>query len=568
LLEKSQGIKIIGGDFNDINDAKDRISSSKKQPKINDNLTKLKKNNNLTDIWRDFNQCKQQFTWRRKNGIDKSRIDFWLTDSNITPLILSTDIRPAPIYSTDHLAISLKIKRPLKRGPGFWKLNNQHLENSEFCNEVITIVNKCKQLNLRNQLKWEICKHEIKEMSIKFSKQTSRRKHNRLQKLEKQLNSLLMENNKNEAKVTETEHEIKEIYDSKANGAQIRARIQFLEEGEKNTKYFLSLERSRQGRKSITTLNVNGKRITSIEDILKCEVEFYKNLYEYKSTLNPDQYLDKVNLEAKLTEQEANLCEGPITLEECLEAVNGMKSNKSPGLDGLTAEFYKQFWPHISSLVYESFLESQTNGELSRSQKQCVFSLLYKKGDPENMENWRPISLLNIDYKILARVLALRLQKVLPKIISLDQQGYIKNRYIGYNIRQIQDIIDYTETLDIDGVILLLDFKKAFDTVEWDFMINVLRKVGFKNDLINWVNTLYKNICSSVINNGWQSDFFKISCGIRQGCPLSALLFILVAEILANGIRTNNVVSGIKVQIENVTHKLKKTQLADDTTLF
>jgi len=91
----------------------------------------------------------------------------------------------------------------------------------------------------------------------------------------------------------------------------------------------------------------------------------------------------------------------------------------------------------------------------------------------------------------------------------LDQQGYIKNRYLGYNIRQIQDMIDYTETLDIDGVILFLDFKKAFATVEWDFMINVLRKFGFKNDLINWVNTLYKIICSSVINNGWKSDFFR-----------------------------------------------------------
>ena len=405
-------------------------------------------------------------------------------------------------------------------------------------------------------------------MSIKFSKQASRRKHNRLQKLEKQLNSLLLETVINEAKITETEHEIKEIYDSKANGAQIRARIKFLEEGEKNTKYFLSLERSRQNRKSITTLTVNGQRISDIKDILNCEVEFYENLYKSKNTRTPEQYLNNVNLESKLTEQEANLCEGPITLEECIDAVNGMKLNKSPGLDGLTAEFYKQFWPYISSLVHESFLESQTNGELSRSQKQCVFSLLYKKGDPENMENWRPISLLNIDYKILARVLALRLQKVLPKIISLDQQGYIKNRYIGYNIRQIQDIIDYTETLDIDGVILFLDFKKAFDTVEWDFMINVLRKFGFKNDLISWVNTLYKNICSSVINNGWKSDFFEISRGIRQGCPLSALLFIIVAEILANRIRTNEEVSGIQVQIDNETHKLKITQLADDTTLF
>ena len=428
---------------------------------------------------------------------------------------------------------------------------------------------KCKQLQVNDALKWEICKYEIKQVSINYSKRKSRERHNRLQNLEKKLKFLLSENIINETKVTEVENNIKEIYDAKANGAQIRAIIQHLEEGEKNTKYFLSLEKSKQNRKTITTLKVNGHRVTTIDEILDAEVKFYEDLYSTRREHNDnEEYLKNIHLDHKLSEEEANVCEGPITLKECFEALHGMKLNKSPGLDGLTVEFYIKFWPQLSTLVHESIMYSSQNGELSRSQKQCVFSLLYKKGDPENMENWRPISLLNIDYKILARVLAERLQKILPKIISLDQQGYIKNRYIGYNIRQIQDVIDYAETLDIEGAILFLDFKKAFDTVEWEFMYNVLRKFGFKTDFINWVNILYKNISSSVINNGWQSNFFNISRGIRQGCPLSALLFIIIAEILATTIRKCKDIKGITVHLQDSNHQIKITQLADDTTLF
>ena len=427
LIEHSLGIKIIGGDFNEINNLRDRITSTKTKFKINQSLVTLKNENNLIDIWRHLHNDKKQFTWRRKNGVDKSRIDFWLIDSNIIPLISSTDIRPAAIYSTDHLAISLKLKKPLKRGPGFWKLNNKHLENDEYCNLIISIIEQCKTLPLEDSIKWEICKYEIKEASIKYSKQHSRQKHNRLQNLNKQLQLLLLENNINETKVSELENEIKEIYDERARGAQIRSRIQHLEEGEKNTKYFLSLEKSRQNRKTITSLIVNGKRLTKVDELLEAETEFYESLYTSRSKHNNiQQYLEDTLLENTLSQEEADVCEGPITLTECTNALNGMKLNKSPGLDGLTVEFYLKFWSKISLLVFNSFLRSHQNKELSRSQKQCVFSLLFKKGDPEKLGNWRPISLLNIDYKILARVLAERLQTILPKIISLNQQGYIQ----------------------------------------------------------------------------------------------------------------------------------------------
>lgn len=129
-------------------------------------------------------------------------------------------------------------------------------------------------------------------------------------------------------------------------------------------------------------------------------------------------------------------------------------------------------------------------------------------------------------------------------------------------------MIDYTNLFDSEGLILFLDFKKAFDTVEWPFMFSTLKKFGFKDSFIKWTKIIYTNITSIIVNNGWMSDPFPISRGIRQGCPLSALLFVIVAEILATKIRTSNQIEGIQIISNNEEKAIKISQLADDTTLF
>ena len=178
------------------------------------------------------------------------------------------------------------------------------------------------------------------------------------------------------------------------------------------------------------------------------------------------------------------------------------------------------------------------------------------------------LSLFNVDLKILSYVLAQRLKPLLPKLISEDQTGYVKNRFIGFNLRQIQDIIDYTELQGLEGAIIFVDFTKAFDSLEWDFMFNVLKYFGFNESFISWVETLYSEIQTCVVNNGWISEVFKNKRGIRQGCPLSALLFVLSVEIMALRLRGNDEINGIKVSLDNIAHCIKISQLADDTTLF
>jgi hypothetical protein len=152
---------------------------------------------------------------------------------------------------------------------------------------------------------------------------------------------------------------------------------------------------------------------------------------------------------------------------------------------------------------------------ISYSQRSSILSLLFKKGDPLCLDNYRPISLLIVDLKLISHVLAQRLRKVLPKIINVDQTGYVQNRFIGFNIRQIQDIIDYADIYKIEGAIIFVDFTKVFGSLEWNFMLNTLKHFGFNESFINWVKTLYTDIQTCVMNNGWVSEMFKNTREIR-----------------------------------------------------
>ena len=188
-----------------------------------------------------------------------------------------------------------------------------------------------------------------------------------------------------------------------------------------------------------------------------------------------------------------------------------------------------------------------------------------KDSDPHFIKNWRPITLLNADYKIAAKAIANRIKKTLPKVINENQTGFIKGRFIGENIKLIDHLIKFTGEKKLPGLLLFIDFEKAFDTLEWSFIENSLVYHGYGPSLVAWFRTFYSNIERCLINNGWCSNFFELERGVRQGCPpLSPYLFLLCAEILAIAIRYNTEIRGITV---NET-EMKISQYADDTTLI
>ena len=151
-----------------------------------------------------------------------------------------------------------------------------------------------------------------------------------------------------------------------------------------------------------------------------------------------DAFLDDIGETKKLNAVDKNSCESEITLEDYEYAISTLCDNKSPGNDGLTAEFYKTFSTTFSQLLIGVYNESLQHGELCRSQRESVLTLIFKKGDRQLIKNYRPISITNIDYKIIAKILANRFHTVLPKLISQDQTAYIKGRTISQNIRLVQ----------------------------------------------------------------------------------------------------------------------------------
>ena len=186
------------------------------------------------------------------------------------------------------------------------------------------------------------------------------------------------------------------IYDQKAKGAQIRSREKWVELGEKNNAYFLGLEKQRQVKKSINKLSDdNGNIITDQTDLLNKIKHYYANLYKAnqpdKSLL--EQNIFETNLEKKLNDHDKSICDGTLTVDECSDAIFHMKLNKTPGLDGLTVEFYRKFWGKMKDFVVSVLNKGYDESLLTFSQRTSVLSLIFKKGDPLLLDNYCHISL-------------------------------------------------------------------------------------------------------------------------------------------------------------------------------
>ena len=177
-------------------------------------------------------------------------------------------------------------------------------------------------------------------------------------------------------------------------------------------------------------------------------------------------------------------------------------------------------------LVIECILENDT---LSKSQYNAIITLLYKKGNREDISKWRPISLLNTDYKIITKLLAERLKLFLPKLVHSDQKGFVSGRNISDANRLIQDIIEYSDRNRLNSAVIFLDYKKAFDRVEWDWTVRCLQKFNFDRKFQSWIRMIFKHAKASILTNGFHSKYFTISRSMRQGCPISPLLYILQA---------------------------------------
>ena len=221
----------------------------------------------------------------------------------------------------------------------------------------------------------------------------------------------------------------------------------------------------------------------------------------------------------KIKPEDAATINAPFTVEELRVAVKSLKRDKCPGNQGLNAEFYQFFWNKIENLFFEAFQYADEMGEMTLSARRGVIMLIPKRGKTlKLLKNWRPLTMLNIFYKIIAKALAKRMQTVLPYLISETQTGFMTGRQITTTLRATLDITKMSKK--VQGYILLLDFEKCFDRISYDAIIGSLRLLGFGEYFIRIMSLLLNNFESCTGNNGHFSTYFPVTRSCHQGCPV------------------------------------------------
>ena len=352
--------------------------------------------------------------------------------------------------------------------------------------------------------------------------------------------------------------ELNELTSKWSEGVIFRTKSKWAMEGEKSTKYFLNLEKSRYNAKCTTCLLIDGEEITDNHRILVEQQKYYQDLY----TSNPNiSFHLEDDVTVHVTEEMAAASESQFSKEEISQAVKDLKNGSCPGSDGIPIEVYKVFWRQIRTTFYNAIIQIYKQGRLHDSAHQGVLNLIPKgQKDTHVLKNLRPISLLNSDYKVIEKLIANRMVPALEYVIHEDQKGYLPGRKIAANIRKILDVTVTSRQEQKDGFILSCDYMKCFDRCEIFSIQEAMKQFHFSKILLQWVEIVYKDFQLKVQNCGHFSKPILVTRSVRQGGPASNALFLVVAELLAIKIRKDPKIKGIF--LKEVLHLLN--QFADD----
>ena len=565
-------IQFAAGDFNCVESPlMDRISSA--APSFSSDITllgSLLAPLGLEDWWRIENPDAKIMTW--SNGATSSRIDRWYSPESMHHNINSiTNLVPP---RSDHIAVAIDIQfgnQPSIKGPGFWKQNSKLFKIPSFRSQMVEMLVKenKKRAEFHDPiLYWEHLKEAIKDLTQKTATSITKKRNSRKSILQNRRRRLTLRADPADLpEIKKITTSLQQIEKEETETRILRTHAARKLSAYLPTKSLASLNNSKSTTQ-FQALQENGVTHTSQSEMEKIAIKFYKSLYLSEPD-NPviqtaqDEILSHMTDTVKPSDHRLlNEC---FSLDEIESAVDRQPLNKSPGLDGIVAEFYQEFWKFIKVPFLEMVDHLSTTNTLAPSQKLGVLTLIFKKGDPTLIPNYRPIALLNTDFKIISKVFADRLNSVAQYLIHPDQSA-LKGRFIGKNTRLMADVIHYLEKTNKKGAVILIDQEKAFDRVRWSYLEKLLSKLQFPPTMLKWFRILYGDPTNMILLNNHLSPTFQLSRGVRQGDPSSPTLFALAIEPLANAIRKDPLYHGLP--IPGSDHSLKLSLYADDLALF
>ncbi len=458
----NQSSLIVGGDFNAVLGPLDYqvTKSHHSNIKACDMISNLMDEFNLCDIWRSLHPNLRQYTRHQQKPRVLSRLDYILVSDDLIDNCIKSKIIPG--VQSDHSVVTLDFNDGLpSKGRGFWKLNTSYLHHdSDFVNLVKTKIQDFKDfhkdVDCNPNILWDSLKCTIAGVCMEYCARKKKERVADKMKLMDDIDKIkikISDDPSNETLITSLESlevELNKILDYETKGLIIRSRTKWMEEGERSSKYFCNLEKRSSQKKNIyKIINDNGDSISNQSDIIDEMYDFYNSLY----TCNPNVYQNMSNgmvdeeflnsIDVPLLDDNIkDTLDQPFTKKEFFDSLVSLKLNRTPGYDGFPVEFYIVFWPDISDMLIDSYNYSLDTGLMSQSQRNGIITLIKKKDkDGSFIKNYRPISLLTVDYKIFAKVLANRVKTTLHHLINSDQSGFLEGRNIGNNIRLILDVI-------------------------------------------------------------------------------------------------------------------------------
>jgi len=562
-------VLLVGGDFNFVDNLTlDKVGGRSRDGNEGAEIWRqVRRCGNLSDLFRRFHKTNVITTWTSGDGQVSCRLDRFYVAARIQSAV--TDINVSPSSDSDHsfVCISIALSGDPVIGPGYWKCNVKTLDDPHFNADLEALWDDLTLEPNKDLVWWESCKVAFKRLIICHSCRLANNRKSELQHLNNKLRLLSVTRPITadiSDEISELKIQINNLLDVKVEGAKVRSKIQFLDNEEKPTRVFLQKAQSRVQKSHIVELNVAGRKVTEPLQLLDACRSYYRQLYTAESidAAAATAFIDGL---PRLTPARAQQCEGPLTAAECWNAIKGMKPFKTPGSDGLPKEFYQRFFRLFGNDFVDVINQAFEDGQLSPSQRLGYITLICKDKDhADQLGNWRPVSLLNVDYKIVSKSLSNRLCNVIGDVVMCDQTCAIPGRSAQDNIHLLRNLIDYCNNLNLPCFLVSYDQAKAFDRVSHEYLFMVLKVLGFGDNFIQWVKLLYTNIGSRVIVNGYLSEFFDVLRSMRQGCGLSALLYVLCIEPLAHRVRNSLDIRGIR--LPGCSEELRISLFADDTT--
>ena len=577
---------IVCGDFNtaiemEVDSARRERRNDSSQPTLVEWLGQVQ----VSDAWRVHHPTNRVFTGPHPRV---NRLDYIFLSEDILCQLYGSSRYFEPRHGGDHLAHEVVLAPPQQlQGRGYWRFPRYLFEYPQVVEaikrEVDDLVPVIEQ-SVNPGIVWQVWKKRMKSMLQRVCQRIQSEKRQALKDAQDRVDELSRQlcessDGTTAADVVRTDLDIarehlRQVIEANSMYNQDTAFDVQAQQTERSTSFFFRPPQAHLRRTPIESVELADGSKTADPNLISVEFNSHWGRVMGVGCVDANRNPRVQDAEDKLlntvtrtlsTDQRTRL-DSELSAQEFEVAIKTLSPHKAPGSDGLTAAFYQIAPSTFAKILHIVFKYQVERGILLPDQRKSSVVLLHKKGSRSHPGNYRPIALLQVDVKIFSRVLTNRLRVVITSLINPDQKGFVRGRSIHHHIVAVRDLQHMCSAEGIEGYATFLDFEKAYDRVRWDYLFKVMRRMNIGDEFVSWVHVLLKDSRVSLMLNGWAQTPFEPTRGVKQGDPLSPLLFLLSLEPMCNLIREHPE-HGIQVK-SNPSVTATGTYFADDSTLI